>query len=1272
MDWSLLYLLPLVVAIILTVVAFRAHERYWSLGFLGWRRVYLGLGAYMAAGIISGVIYWVTIASPASGAIPWLQAGLVLFSAIGIILILYGSIERLRELSAEHAHLEDVRAGFDLFDTLREVIGQPYAFLEILDYALKEMVRAAGVDSGGLWLYNQSKSEWILTGWANLSEKLRQQTESVKGTGTGFDRLAGAHKARLFVGAEKLRSSFPEWEAEGFQSILGLPLVSGSVGSGGRQVLGAIILADSSAHRFDDDRARRLYAASDYVAAVIAEARIVRQLDSARSQLDAAYAELERERDEARKQKQAAEQQLLELRQQAADDLARLEASHQSQMTKAREEAAALLTSTREELEARHAQELKSLRDDHMHQFTAMQKRHDDELKRLREDAASERAALQTRHEEELARLREEATAVRERLEAQLTQLKQLHHEELQTVRAEYESVIDDAETVHAEELRLAGVETENVRKELEARLGEALTQQSALKQAIANLEERAAEERRNWEHRLDELHRNDQAERAKERERHDALAARLQEELTALRQRNAELTSALDELEGTAAEQAATIRSAQATLAEREEMLKAERRSREELAASHKDALAVLQSRLDAATRDLVDKQEQISSLQRDLEHAQEATAAIEATLAHERDRMANETAALHAELNDERAAAQRAREELGRELESVRLLLEERERQLTSWRDAHRDACAESRSLEERIAALEQERNAAQQHAESALAAEAERRAGLEAELAALHAERTALEERRQRELVEERLDHRRRLHKIEFEMATLRERLQRALAVPDAHGRVETLVRCIAERIPSSQVYIWQRTPDGSARMIGWMNEDRELFEGQDLPPWTFELDTIPAEGITELTDSIDLIQRLNAHSQDHLDRWLTHWGPNARPIWSICWPWQGTDGRSIGWVTVFGFDVQPPSTETVDEVDTWVGLVGAAVQSVHVQKSSAAPEPSPGEIEGKATDPSQSVERSETASHDETQSDTGVGEADEESAPVPAPTTERRWIDLHNVILNWAAHQTEDALRLDLTAQPGITVDESWLRNTLEHGRQICRESGGLGGELIVSTHRQNGHTVLRLLRGGESSENEQSTIAAVEDTELITDSTDDLEPSSGTDHDSPVSGRWLVRDGNRIGMELRFSHHSSETDQHADAENQQVARRLRTVLVTDDDDSMVELVTGMLDSLGDDALTAANRDQAQDQLRAHDVDAVIINASMGGGTGWNVARWFKDANPQLPVVLVVGAETMSIPDDFPGDWMLRLPFQIDELRECLDSLMTVKT
>jgi CheY-like chemotaxis protein len=192
-----------------------------------------------------------------------------------------------------------------------------------------------------------------------------------------------------------------------------------------------------------------------------------------------------------------------------------------------------------------------------------------------------------------------------------------------------------------------------------------------------------------------------------------------------------------------------------------------------------------------------------------------------------------------------------------------------------------------------------------------------------------------------------------------------------------------------------------------------------------------------------------------------------------------------------------------------------------------------------------------------------------------------------------------------------------------------------------------------------------MRGSEAAENEASDVASVEDSDLT------AAPEEVEESEIPVSGRWLVRDGSRIGMELRFSHTVAHLDSDIEIEQQEGSHRQRTVLITDDDDSMVELLTGMIDSLGDDTLTAADRDRAQERLRNHDVDVVVISAGMGGGTGWNVARWFKDANPQLPVVLVVGAETMTIPDDVPCDRVLCLPFQLDELRDCLDTLTVVK-
>ncbi|MBD3297456.1 MAG: response regulator, partial [candidate division Zixibacteria bacterium] len=1025
--------------------------------------------------------------------------------------------------------------------------------------------------------------------------------------------------------------------------------------------------------------------------------------------------------------------ELKSLRNDHQSQLGAMQKRHDDELARIRQDAASqkqTLESRIGDMETTHRTELQDLRREHDTATSAMESRHAEELKRIRQEAATEKQSLearlaesekahraevqqlraehdavrnelQKRHENELSRVRQEAASAREALETQLAETQRQHEDELQSLRSEYESVIDDAETVHAEELRLANAETDKVRQDFESRLSHAHTKAEALKTTIADMESRASEERRNWESRLDQLHRTDQEERTRERERHDAIAARQQEELTSLQERNADVQAKLDDIERVAAEHAASLRTAQATLQERDETLQTERRSREELVASHKETLSVLQARLDTANKELTEYQERADSLRRELERVQQAASERQAVLIGERDELNSQIARLEDDLENERTTAETHKQRLDRELESFKLMLVEREKQLSSWRDAHREACAEARTFEERAATLEDEMTKTTEEARETIAAETQRRTELEDELAALHRERTDLEERRQRELVEERLDHRRKLHKVEFEMATLRERLQRALAVSDPRGRVETLVRCIAERVPSAQIYVWRREPDGSARMIGWMNDERELFDGQNLPPWTFERETIPAEGITELTDAAELAARIHNHPQQHHDVWLGHWSPNAQPLWSIVWPWQGRGRGTLGWVTVFGFDTQAPAGETIDEVDTWVGLVGATVDSIGDAQLAAPVTPS--EVSNpddgiQAEEPEQFENIAEIhEAHDTSEmygsdeegepSEISEPEAVEESVEEPVPATdehtedksepvdeapvERRWIDLHNVILNWAAHQTEDALRLDLTAQPSITVDEHWLRDTLEHGRQSCRGAESLGGEFIVSTLRQNGHTVVRLVRGGEQTEPEHDNVAAVEDTELITETASPGDAPEDNEHDSPVSGRWLVRDGNRIGMELRFSHTLMDDDQRAEVENQQVTGHVRTVLVADDDNAMVELLTGMIDSLGNDALTASNRDVAQEQLRVQDVDVVIINAGMGGGTGWNVARWFKDANPQLPVVLVVGAETMSVPDDFPGDWMLRLPFQIDELRECLDALTTVQ-
>jgi len=284
-------LLHAAIAVVLIVVAFRSHERFWSLGFVGWRKVYAGLSLYLIGALLN---VWLSLSATVTDLPAGLIAGLGLFlSVAGIGLVLAGSIERLHDLAAERQRLEDVRAGFDLFDTLREVIGGPYSFLEILEYSLKEIVRGANVESGGLWLHNPAEKEWVLTGVAGMSQSFRQQVESIRGSGTGFQRLAHLREAHTFKRAEEIRLFFPEWEAEGYRSVIGLPLVTVTPGQSERRLLGVIVLADHLPERFDEERGRRLHAAADYVAAVIAEARLHRELDGQKRRAEESIAALE-------------------------------------------------------------------------------------------------------------------------------------------------------------------------------------------------------------------------------------------------------------------------------------------------------------------------------------------------------------------------------------------------------------------------------------------------------------------------------------------------------------------------------------------------------------------------------------------------------------------------------------------------------------------------------------------------------------------------------------------------------------------------------------------------------------------------------------------------------------------------------------------------------------------------------------------------------------------------------------------------------------------
>lgn len=1308
MDLTLLNLLPLLAVIGLVFLAVRAHEQYWTLGFLGWRKVYAGLGLYLFAGLLYAIEFWLLKSSPASSIIPVLRAGSLITGVAGLALVLAGSIERLRELSAERMRLEDIRAGFDLFDSLREIIAQPYSFLEVLDYALKEMVRAAGVDSGGLWLYNAKKPEWVLTGWANLPEKLRQQTESVAGSGTGFDRLAAAHKARLFSSPEKIRVFFPEWEAEGYQSILGMPLASGQVGSAGRQILGAIVLCDRSADRFDDDRARRLYAASDYVAAVIAEARITRQLDAARQQLDGAYAKLEQERKEAHRQKQDALEQLEQLAAKRDKDEEALKTAHAAALAEAKAEFEKQLTDLRRESEERLAADKKA----------------------AEELLAKTKSELETRLAQQKTTADDLLQSTKTELEKQLANERAFATEKLHNTQAEFERKMAAEKSRAAEDLHTTRTDLEKKLLTENARVEQLQARYQEISRTAEQLEKRMETERAGWEKRLDDLHRELRAETERARKRETELVEEHRAYVSETDTLFGDLEQELENEKQKAAERAASLQAARASLAERESALASERKAREEAAASHRAALEALESRLTTLEAQLRAEQERVASYRDDVKTAETTIAELEATMETEHRDHRKEIESLTTQLTAARTSvseleltletARREHEELAseiseqvkqaqqaageqlqsaeREIQSLRLMLEDREAQLAARHEAEREAAESMAHLEE---TLEEERM---------------RRESSDHDVKVLRTEWAELETKREREIVEERLTHRRQMHELEALQGSLIQRARRLLSIPSSAERVAAALRCVGDRLPpNTLLYFWQRRSGSAPHMVAWHDTDAHVFRGQALPPWPFEANTIPAEGVMRLTGPGQWESVRHDQFTPELEGWRTHWGENREPRWAVCWPWGSSAQESNGWVTAFGFGDVLITDQQIDEAETWVGFLAAALAGTADTDLLMLPEPEvapaddddrpepevdlltsdeeilrPGDdIELEAGEPhtasiephSEHEEPPVTAPDEEEFEEQPVmasaaediedgGTVSDESEIVAEESPETPASELHHAVIQWAADQLDDAFNLDLTARPGVPVNGHWLRKALERGRASCRQSSQPRVEFDVSTMNENGWTVLRLIRSGESAADADADIAAVEDS--------DLTASAAPEHDDtpnpidvPVSGRWLLHGDSTVGMELRFTtKHLEERGQPPSSDHDLMTDS--RILVVNDRASMGELLIGMVDALGGQTFTASEFEQAQQQIASADIDMAVVDTTMADDAGWRIARRLVDSNPQIPVLLIIGADTVSIPDDAPGHWILRMPFQIEELRNCLEGVLAAQS
>ena len=112
-----------------------------------------------------------------------------------------------------------------------------------------------------------------------------------------------------------------------------------------------------------------------------------------------------------------------------------------------------------------------------------------------------------------------------------------------------------------------------------------------------------------------------------------------------------------------------------------------------------------------------------------------------------------------------------------------------------------------------------------------------------------------------------------------------------------------------------------------------------------------------------------------------------------------------------------------------------------------------------------------------------------------------------------------------------------------------------------------------------------------------------------------------------------------------------------------------LIVVDDDDGIRVLLEELLLDRGYDVVTAQNGSEGLDRIRREPrLSLLITDIRMPGIDGWELARRARAILPRLKVLYMTGYSSEHRPDDTPLGPVLRKPWHMHEMHECIEQLL----
>jgi two-component system chemotaxis response regulator CheY len=97
-----------------------------------------------------------------------------------------------------------------------------------------------------------------------------------------------------------------------------------------------------------------------------------------------------------------------------------------------------------------------------------------------------------------------------------------------------------------------------------------------------------------------------------------------------------------------------------------------------------------------------------------------------------------------------------------------------------------------------------------------------------------------------------------------------------------------------------------------------------------------------------------------------------------------------------------------------------------------------------------------------------------------------------------------------------------------------------------------------------------------------------------------------------------------------------TETAMEHEPRQTSGRLKKrVLIVDDDASVRESISSVLQEAGYEVLQAGDGEQALTQFDSRQIDLILLDLGLPNKSGWDTFEGFTSQNPTLPIIIITG-------------------------------------